>query len=200
MVSLPLAPIASASALPGVGGARRRRAGFTMVEVAIAAFLILVALAGLSASVVSSLRLGNANEERAAAAAAAREIAELLETVEFDEIFALFNDDATDGTTALGGVVEGSFAVEGLNPREDDADGRVGAILFPTVQSAKDGLMLREDVFLPALGMPRDLNGDGVVDSLNHENDYILLPVSIRVEWTGSAGDRALQLDLLLVD
>jgi hypothetical protein len=31
--------------------------------------------------------------------------------------------------------------------------------------------------------MPRDLNGDGVVDALDHSVDRILLPVKVTVEW-----------------
>jgi hypothetical protein len=33
------------------------------------------------------------------------------------------------------------------------------------------------------LGMPRDLDADGVVDDANHANDYLLLPIRIRIEW-----------------
>jgi hypothetical protein len=37
--------------------------------------------------------------------------------------------------------------------------------------------------------MPRDLNGDGVIDALNHADDYLILPVTLRLEWRGAAGN-----------
>lgn len=49
---------------------------------------------------------------------------------------------------------------------------------------------LREDTVDPNLGMPRDLNGDGVIDGLNHASDYVILPVRIEVKWSESGADR----------
>lgn len=51
-------------------------------------------------------------------------------------------------------------------------------------------LELREDVEHEALGMPRDLDGDGVVDALDHRDDYVVLPVCVHVEWQGRLGAR----------
>jgi hypothetical protein len=56
--------------------------------------------------------------------------------------------------------------------------GFVGRVEFPTIES-----QLREDVNDDSLTMPRDLNGDGVVDALDHSVDRILLPVKVTVEW-----------------
>ena len=50
---------------------------------------------------------------------------------------------------------------------------------------------LREDVVMPELGLPRDLNGDGVIDSNNHANDYRVLPLCIDVEWQDQQGIRS---------
>jgi hypothetical protein len=57
---------------------------------------------------------------------------------------------------------------------------------------------LREDVVDAALGMPRDLSGDGVVDGLNHAGDYSILPVRVRVEWSGARGDETFELETIL--
>ena len=92
----------------------------------------------------------------------------------------------------------GSFDVQGLRPLLDDPDGAVGAIVFPTMVEAGD-LQLREDVALPELGMPRDLNGDGV-DALDHSDDYLVLPVSLEIEWLGSGGVSRSRMDLILVE
>ena len=94
-----------------------------------------------------------------------------------------------------------NFDVTGLAPRSDDPDGRVGRIVFPSIDLPGGGQALREDVIDARLGMApdgRDLNGDG--DALDDVTlDYQLLPARLIVEWTGAGGDRSYELDLLLV-
>ena len=57
---------------------------------------------------------------------------------------------------------------------------------------------LREDVVDASVGMPRDLNADGAVDAFDHADDYVLLPVSVRLEWRDASGDRNVEVDILL--
>ena len=59
---------------------------------------------------------------------------------------------------------------------------------------------LREDFENEDLGMPRDLNGDSVLDAEDHSEDYILLPVLIRIEWAGGNGDRSYELHTMITD
>ena len=87
--------------------------------------------------------------------------------------------------------------MRGLDPRADDDDGFVGRIEFPSVAVGGD-LQVREDLKSAVLGMPRDLNADGVVDAADHAADYVILPVRVRLEWTGSRGEGALQYQTLL--
>ncbi|MFI5402085.1 MAG: hypothetical protein ACHQ1G_04040 [Planctomycetota bacterium] len=95
-------------------------------------------------------------------------------------------------TEALQPVLSRSFAVPGLKPRSGDADGTIGELIFPVAQGA-EGLELREDV------AKRDLNGDGVIDTEDHSNDYVILPVTVKVEWKGTRGTRQIELHSLLV-
>jgi hypothetical protein len=81
------------------------------------------------------------------------------------------------------------FAVPGLDPLADDLDGRVGKIVLPELDTGS-GVELREDLDMPELGMPRDLNGDGIVDSADHSGDYRVLPVLLRLDWSGRSGNR----------
>lgn len=60
--------------------------------------------------------------------------------------------------------------------------------------------MLREDVEMPELGMPRDLNGDGVVDDLDHRGDAEILPICVRIAWKGRFGERSLEVYSLLTN
>jgi hypothetical protein len=47
--------------------------------------------------------------------------------------------------------------------------------------------------------MPRDLNGDGVIDSVtNCATTYKILPVRVRVRWTGAAGPAEVELHSML--
>ena len=130
---------------------------------------------------------------------AMRQMAERIQDEDFQDIYFLHNDDPADDPDGAGTAPGNAFVVPGLNPRAADADGIVGTILFPTVVTGAK-TQLREDVASKQLGMPRDLNGDGNVDKFDHAGDYILLPMTVRLEWRGMSGDRSLVLDLLLVE
>ena len=53
---------------------------------------------------------------------------------------------------------------------------------------------LREDCIDARLGLPRDLNGDSLVDDCDHSEDYIILPVRVEVSWRGRFGARSFSL------
>jgi type II secretory pathway pseudopilin PulG len=184
-----------------IGGTR---GGFTLLEVAVATLVLLVAVGGLSSAVVSARQLARANEETAIADAAARATAESLQDrlvdVAFRDIFASFNADPGDDPGGPGTAPGKDFAVRGLSVRPDDPDGFVGEIRFPAVDLGAGDLALREDFDDPSLGMPRDLNGDGDQDGADHSDDYVILPVTVRLEWKGVSGNRFLEVDLLLVE
>ena len=164
-----------------VGRRSARTAGFGLADVVVAMLILTIAAGGLTSAVAHGLRLNRVNEETAVADEAARAMAEAMQATPFTTRFAIHNA-AQD------------FDVPGLNVRSDDPDGLAGKILFPTI-----GIQLREDVVDANLGMPRDLNGDGAQDLADHAGDYVILPVTVRVEWTGHAGERAHEVHLLMV-
>jgi hypothetical protein len=172
-----------------------------MVEITIVAILLLVAVGGLSGAVLSSLRLSRTTEESSIADDAARAQAARMQLETFSEIFRRYNESVADDV-GLGVVPGNAFDVPGLSPRDDDADGRVGRIVFPSIDLAGGFQGLSEQALEPRLGMtaeaPRDLNLDGDFDDVL-TNDYALLPVRLLLEWTGAGGDRSYELDLLLV-
>jgi hypothetical protein len=59
----------------------------------------------------------------------------------------------------------------------------VGQFEFPMV----DG-RLAEDVDDEMLGCPRDLNADNLVDAADHRDDWVILPVRVRLEWMPRGG------------
>lgn len=193
------------------GVRRRHRDGFSLVEVAIVAVLLLVAVGGLSGAVLSSLRLARTTEESAVGDEAVRALAARMQTQAFAELFELYNAYPDDDPGGVAGTAPGAaFDVRGLAPQADDPDGRVGRIVFPTVDLPGGDQALREDVLDPRLGMPaldmvalgmdgRDLNGDALVDALDHGDDYVVLPARLILEWTGAGGNRSYELDVVLV-
>lgn len=159
--------------------------------------ILAVAITGLSGSMLLSMSLNRVNRDSALAQQAARRVMEQIESRPFGEVFAAYNaakgDDVGLSSPALGP----NFAVAGLQVQHGDADGACGRVMFPT-QTLGGLEQLREDVDVAALSMPRDLNGDGVVDALNHATDYKLLPVRVRIEWQGVSGPQHLDLETML--
>ena len=167
------------------------RAGFSLIEMSVAAVVLTVAVCGLSGSMVSSVALDRVNHETALAEAAVRGTMEKIGGTTFSEAFARFNADPADDPDGAGTAPGATFAVKGLRGAAGALPGR---ITFPV--GAPD--QLREDVVDAALGMPRDLNGDGVVDAADHSGNYRLLPVRVSVTWRGVSGVRTLTVETLL--
>ena len=152
-----------------------------MLDVTIAAALLAIAITSLMSLIFSSLQLSRVDRETTIAHQAMRRATEEMQMVVFEGAFANFSANP-------------NFAVTGLTPQVGDADGMVGQILFPTVAGT-----LREDVVDVGLGMPRDLNGDGIVDGVGHDNDYVVLPVRVRLSWTGVSGNRTVELTTMMM-
>jgi hypothetical protein len=162
----------------------------------IAGSVLVVAFLAVSQSIVGALFTADQNREVARAVQAARQKIETLKDEEFSDVWALYNaDDADD---PVGGAPGPGFQVQGLQPLPDDPDGLVGEIVFP--QPPAGGAGLREDSNDIDLGMPRDLNGDGTVDGLDHATDYGLLPVKVRLRWRGPKCPMSLEIKTLLAE
>lgn len=167
------------------------RSGFTLVEVLVAVLVLVCALTAFTRSLLGTVQLGRANRESALATEGARAVIESFYATEFDQVFALYN--ATTADDPIANAPGPDFDVDGLAPRDDDPDGRVGKVRFPTILVG--GVeQLREDVVEPELGMPRDLDGDGVIDAGDRAADYRVLPVEVRVAWQGRSGPKEIVL------
>lgn len=173
------------------------RAGFTLVEVVIASLILVIAVGGLTGSILAGLKLSRTNEEGARAEAALRSALARIEDTPFEQVFATYNADPGDDPGP--GAPGASFNVAGLTAVEDDPDGLVGEVIFPSVDVG-GAFELREDVVDPSFQMPRDLSGDGLWDNADHSDDYVILPVRVRVRWTGASGVRAVERSVLLVE
>lgn len=160
-----------------------RDRGFTFVEVVCVMSFLALGLLALAASIGSGMGTVTVNREEDVAAHAAREELERLQDpdgFEFEQLFAACNSDPDDDPP--GPAPGGTFPVSDLR----DA---LGEILFPV-----DGSELREDV------AGRDLNGDTEIDDLDHASDYVLLPVTVRIRWTGAKGSRTVEFSTVLAN
>ena len=78
---------------------RRSREGFTLIEVALASTIIVVALLGAVSAVTSTAVLGDSNTESSTAYHAARAALENVQSRPFAELVTLFNADPDDGAS-----------------------------------------------------------------------------------------------------
>lgn len=167
--------------------------GFTLIETAISLTVMVSALLAFGQAIVSSMRAAAASRESTLASEAARQLLQDLVAADFEDVYALFNEDPADDPDGVGTAPGANRAIEGLDPDPADADGMAGEVVFPVA-----GGVLREDVVDAALGMPSDLNDDGIIDGLDRSGDYQLLPVLVRVRWRGSAGISKVEFRTLL--
>ncbi len=169
--------------------------GFTALEVIITGSVLAVAACALVAALVNAMTLASVNRETATAAEAAREVVERLHGVPCTMVFRTFNADPYDDPNGIGTAPTGVFRFDPGNGPTADGDLTV-QVLMPLGYGGR----VREDVVNPDLGMPRDLNGDGEIDSLDHSGDYILLPIRVLVTWRGVTGIRTVESSTVLGD
>lgn len=172
------------------------RAGMTLLEVTIAISVLVLGIVGSMQTMILLERSAERTRESDRATQAARQVLEKIQAEAFPEAFRRYNGTTADDPGT--GVAPGcNFAVPGLSARPDDPDGMPGEVDFPTPPGMPG--VLREDIVDPLLGMPRDLNGDGIIDgTTNCATTYKILPVRIRVRWIGAAGPGEVELHTML--
>lgn len=171
-------------------------AGFTLVEVAISLAVIAIALLGMISAIVAAQKTNEASRELTVAMNAAREKVEEMRSYPLSEVYARYNADPNDNP-ATGESPGPTFPVSGLVPPSNTLNGK---IVFPEDSSGSGSTSLREYVDDPRLGMPRDLNGDGIVDTGNHSSDYVILPMRIVIEWRGIYGAQRFEMNTCLYE
>ena len=170
---------------------------FSVVEIMIALVLVVIGMGAFAQSIAATSLTAESSRRTALASQGARRILEQLKGTTFAEVFATYNDNTLDDPGGVGTAPGANFAIDGLDALAGDADGFVGRIDFP-VSAFAPGI-LREDVNDTTLGMPRDLNGDGAIDALDHSGDYQLLPVVVTIDWQGVSSDGHLEYKTFLV-
>ncbi|MEN8150099.1 MAG: hypothetical protein ABFS86_09760 [Planctomycetota bacterium] len=166
-------------------------AGLGLVEMMVAVAILATAILAILSVAAHSIKLDSVNRETALASDAARVRYEQLRALPLLQVLATYNTDPTDDP-------EGEYTAVG--PKAQISRDQAGLDFASTVELplTKEG-ELREDAVRPELGLPRDLNGDGVIDDEDHRDDYVILPVAVRVTWTGSSGPREVRLTGVLL-
>ena len=164
----------------------QRSGGFTLIEVALAMTILIVALMAMSASTLQMNSLRRQNRERAVAQNMIRIISESVHAIseknriEAEGTTQTWSELMVDSLTG-GGELGDVFNVTELSAQ--DGDDSVGTIQIVLDETATDATLGFE------MGMPRDLNGDR--DSL--DNDVTvgarILPIVVTTRWTGVTGD-----------
>ncbi len=186
-MSIPLIPFASRDPR------RLRRAGITFVELAVSITVMVFALCAAASTVITTGALNQKNHETEVARRAAENMIEVLRNTTFEKVFPTYNAAPADDPNGAGTAPGNLFAVTGLTPIAGAPGGVCGTILFPSA-----GPALFENTNDPTLGMPRDLNADGVIDAANHAGDNRVLPVRVRIRWQSKNGPRTVELSTLL--
>ena len=166
--------------------------GFTVVEMALATTMLMVGIMAISAATLRMHQLGRQNRERTIAHNAMTQMGERLNSA--SAIAAL--TPSTWATTVIdayseGGSVGNTFSVFGLTPVEGEE--QPGVIEFITDET------LTDDELGVAMGMPRDLNGDGDVVDGDVSGTVELLPAIITISWTVRGADMSIKHPLFLM-
>ena len=172
----------------------RSKLGLSLVEILISVAVMLIALLAGVSSVTSASVLSQTNQETSSALQVAQGAMETLRGSSFNDLLRTYNEDDADDPAGTGSAPGPHFAVPLLQAQAGDLDGLAGEILLPLTSTGQ--LIERQN--RPEFGLPRDLNGDGVIDNVDHASDYTLLPVTVRVRWRGRTGNRQLRFSTML--
>lgn len=163
----------------------REKGGFTIIEIVIAMTVMLIGLLAFTSTSLIVHSVSEADRERRLAVSGLRIATQRLQA---RSTAAIESDDGWAVTLTqayLAGVNPGpTFDVEGLDPW--DGLPNVGSIQVITDETTTDA-----DIDVN-LGMPRDLDMDGLAVSNDVSNSAEILPVVIRMRWSGGGGDREL--------
>lgn len=178
---------AGRGALGGRQPLERRQGGFTMVETALAMTVLVVAMMSLSAASLRTHALRRQNRERAMAQNAVRAVVDRIQSTSEQILdkyppFLYPQEWSQRVVQALspGGSIGSTFPVPELNATQGGVPvGSIQVVLDENVTDAQLGA---------PIGMPRDLNGDGVVASTDVTLDAVVLPVVVSVTWRGISG------------
>ncbi|MHC5012043.1 MAG: hypothetical protein ACYTG6_14040 [Planctomycetota bacterium] len=181
-----LRPIPSDSPTPKPRPAER---GLGLIEVLIAAAVAALALMAHLGTTLHGHRLSRAQESRSVAL---ETLHQFIERTRADDDWAgLYGRLQSKLAAGASGypltAYYSDFPVPGeLSQAEVLVE--VPQALPVDAEAGETTMVLREDVSHPALGLPFDLNGDGVIDGEARNADYRALPATFTLRWYSVGG------------
>jgi len=160
---------------------QRRRRGFALIELAIAISILMIGLVSVISASSRMHGLGHQNRERSLAQNALRSMSERIHAR--SQALSADPDTWAQGLVAIygpGGTFGDTFDVKGLNLVP-------GARSVGTIQIITDET-LDDQTIGAQIGMPRDLDGDGVASNNNVSTTARMLPVVLQLQWVGPSG------------
>ncbi len=146
----------------------KRILGFTLVEAITALAILALVFAGLISGFVANSRAYGATREEVASMNALRQIAETIRGCPTGQAASLY---------------------QGFKFTVPETGGTGSVKVFVNEMDTSPEASI--------LGLPRDIDGDGLVSNTDVTANYILLPVRISTTWTGSDGTHTKELYLL---
>lgn len=147
--------------------------------------VVTVALYALTSTVWRLHALNEANQERRLAENALQSICEQVHSV---------SAAAQSNPAGWARTLSTAFASDGHPGNRFDVPELVslpGVESIGTIQVVTDEELTDSDLGFP-VGMPRDLDGDGVIASADVSATALLLPVVVVLRWKGGSGEREL--------
>ncbi|HED65652.1 MAG TPA: hypothetical protein ENJ09_08860 [Planctomycetes bacterium] len=161
---------------------RKGRSGFTLIELTVSMSILMIGIVSVVSATTRMHALRKHNRERIVANNGLRSVAERIHARSYELSRSDPDNWAADLIAVYGpdGTVGDEFMVQGINVAQ-------GQNAIGTIQILTDETL--DDANLPvALGLPRDLNGDGDDDDADVSANATLLPVLLHLEWTGQSG------------
>ncbi len=163
--------------------ASSKHAGFSLVEVMVLIVILGLGMLALTSTSLSVHSLQSADAERR------------LANDRLDSI----TEDVRQSSSALvdaelgwvpsllelygpGGRPGDTFNIQGLNDQEGEPS--IGSITIVTDETLTDAELGVQ------IGMPKDLDNDGLIDNNDVSSTARIIPVIVRTAWTGSAGNQ----------
>ncbi|HEX6812594.1 MAG TPA: hypothetical protein VF384_13290 [Planctomycetota bacterium] len=173
---------------PGSHGA----AGFSLIEVLVANIVLAVSVLVYVQCIGTQSKLNRATEEKALAVVTLGRFVERLRAdTNWATLYARLRPlsmESTDDAKLSDLAIDPALKTWPVTNYYSDVSvppslGRVTFLVQVPATDSMGVVALRESAPAPRYGLPRDLNGDGAIDSGPRNDDYTALPAVIRLRW-----------------
>ena len=168
--------------------------GMTLIEVMIAAMVLAIGIMSAMSALISVSTLETANHDDLIAISVAKQKLAEIQTQKFQTVFSFYGPNGQQNKFDVYPLPEGQGKIEfPTNPAIADN------ALPDTSISYTLSEMVNNSGLATDLGMPMDLDGDGLASKTDVTTTYVLLPMRITITWNSSVGPRSMKLCTMLV-